>query len=200
MIAAVHTRRPRLQPHTASERTHNAPRRQQCKCSASNASQVQLAGAISRERATQMVTTVRCKLSSQARDRLSLAPQHTMREAKSTVTKASPYTQAPVARSRGGKRHADKTSRMHAPGRFHQPAPCGNCRRPPARCWSARAAAPVCFDLCSYRLGTDHCRPGPAVRSRCHPSPTPALSHSKRKNTPHRGVSNASAVRAMQVK
>ena len=137
-------------------------------------------------------TTVWCKLSSQAHDRLSATPQHTTREAKSTANECSPHTPRHHSCSRGGQA-TDKRSRRHAPRRCHPQAPCAFRRRPPTRYCLARAAAPACFAVWY--------RPGPAVRRSCYPSPTPALSHSKQTHhTTHRAVSNASAVRAMQVK
>eukprot|EP01046_Picozoa_sp_COSAG06_P032493 COSAG06_NODE_3251_length_5615_cov_5.697426_3_plen_236_part_00 len=80
---------------------------------------------------------------------------------------------------------------MHAPGRSHPQAQCSDCRRPPARCCSARPAAPACFDLWY--------RPGPAVRCCSNPSPTPALSHSKRTHT-HRTAPSAVQVQCEQCK
>jgi hypothetical protein len=58
-----------------------------------------------------MITMVRCKLSSQAHDRLSPAPQHTTREAKSTANESSPHTPRHHSCSRGGQA-TDKRSRI----------------------------------------------------------------------------------------
>jgi hypothetical protein len=169
----VVTRRPRLHSHTASERTHRTATSavqvqcEQCKSSAASGRyQPRARNADDHNGAGQALFL-------SPRQTLPRTPAST-REAKSTTNEASPRTQAPLAQA------TDKTSRMHAPTRLHPEAPCVHHRRPPARCCSARAAAPACFDLWY--------RPGPAVRIRSNPSPTPALSHSERAqhNAPHR--------------